>query len=79
MALSDSHHPIWRIGKILSVGLLVIGVNYFRAQKFDKDDVDRILLILGPMGLGAGIKSWLNGSSKDGGSDACLQQKPKKK
>ena len=69
-AWHDAHHPIWRIGTILAIAVLVVGVNWVNAKSFDRDDWDRIMQILGGLGAGAGIKSFMTkgGGGGDGGS-----------
>jgi cytochrome b subunit of formate dehydrogenase len=65
-SLRDAHHPIWRIGTILSVGVIVVAVNWWNAKQFDRDDWDRIMQILAGLGAGAGLKSFVTGKGSDG-------------
>lgn len=57
MAFSDPHHPVWRIGYILAITILVFVVNWANAKQFDADDYSRIAQILGGFGLLEGGKS----------------------
>lgn len=62
MEYRDPGHPVWRIGTILAVCVLVVAVNYANAKSFDADDWERIVQLLGGLGAGAGIKSYLTKS-----------------
>ena len=55
----DASHPIWRIGTILSITLLVIAVEVFNANEVNWDEFIKISQILGGIGAGAGLKSFL--------------------
>jgi hypothetical protein len=52
-------HPVWRIGTILAVTSLVISVNFFNANQFDRDDWERIGQILLGLGGVQTVKSYI--------------------
>lgn len=54
--LHDHAHPIWKIALILAVCLLLLTVNYANANKFDHDDIMRVVESAG--GIGALVIWW---------------------
>ena len=64
--MNHRNHPIWEIARLLSWGLIVIGVLYVCATNFDETEIKAWSLILGGGGAASFGINYLQKRSEKG-------------
>ena len=59
----DANHPVWRIGTILALAVLVVAVETLNANQIDWDEVKRTAELLG----GGAALTWAKSHFTKGG------------